>query len=80
MKKLEVRVSTLESKKTEPTPVKPQKKEAPKDDDDDVDLFGSESEVSIYITLILLRFCVVLGFNIVCIISKRKLPIMFFKF
>lgn len=50
MKQLEVRVSTLETKKTIPTPSKPEKKEVPKKDeeeDDDVDLFGSESEVDI---------------------------------
>lgn len=50
---MEVRVSTLESKKTQ-APAKPaQKTVAPKkveeDDDDDVDLFGSESEVNINI-------------------------------
>lgn len=48
--KLEIRVATLESKKVAPSPAKPEKKETPKkeeEDDDDVDLFGSESEVSI---------------------------------
>jgi hypothetical protein len=44
--KLEIRVATLESKKV--TPEKIEIKETPKkEDDDDVDLFGSESEVSI---------------------------------
>lgn len=45
--KLEIRVATLESKKVA-SPEKIEKKETPKkEDDDDVDLFGSESEVSI---------------------------------
>lgn len=50
MKQLEVRVSTLETKKTVPTTSKPEKKVVPKKDkeeDDDIDLFGSESEVNI---------------------------------
>lgn len=50
LKQLEVRVGTLENKKSAPT--KSEKKETPKkndNDDDDVDLFGSESEVSIII-------------------------------
>lgn len=47
--KLEIRVAELESKKVAPSPAKPEKKETPKkeEEDDDVDLFGSESEVSI---------------------------------
>lgn len=50
MNQLKVRVSTLENKKAAPIPSKPEKKEVPKKDeeeDDDVDLFGSESEVNI---------------------------------
>lgn len=51
LKQLEVRVGTLENNKA--APAKSEKKETPKknkdDDDDDVDLFGSESEVSIII-------------------------------
>lgn len=48
LKNLEVRVSTLETKKAAVS-AKPEQKTAPKTEeaDDDVDLFGSESEVNI---------------------------------
>lgn len=50
MKQLEIRVTSLETKKATPSPAKPEQKETPKkneEEDDDVDLFGSESEVNI---------------------------------
>lgn len=44
LKQLEVRVATLETKKTAvASPVKPKQEDV--EEDDDVDLFGSESEV-----------------------------------
>lgn len=50
LKQLEIRVTSLENKKVTPSPAKPEKKETPQkndEDEDDVDLFGSESEVNI---------------------------------
>ncbi|KAE9524828.1 hypothetical protein AGLY_014878 [Aphis glycines] len=47
MEKLEARVTSLESKKTTQSSSKPEEKETPKvndEEDDDVDLFGSDSE------------------------------------
>jgi len=41
LKQLEGRITALEIKKAAPSPTKPEQK-----DDDDVDLFGSESEVN----------------------------------
>jgi len=50
MVQLEARVTSLETKKAAQSP-KPEEKEIPKnndEEDDDVDLFGSESEVNIF--------------------------------
>jgi len=50
MAQLEARVTSLETKKTAQSSSKPEKKETPKkndEEDDDVDLFGSDSEVNI---------------------------------
>lgn len=47
LKQLEVRVAKLETKNSTPLCAKPEQKKMEVDeDDDDVDLFGSESEVS----------------------------------
>jgi len=49
MVQLEIRVKSLETKKATQSSAKPVEKETPKindKEDDDVDLFGSESEVN----------------------------------
>ncbi|XP_015378196.1 PREDICTED: elongation factor 1-delta-like, partial [Diuraphis noxia] len=65
MVQLEARVASLETKKAAQSP-KPEEKETPKKndkEDDDVDLFGSESEVNIFTLIILKTYFSILRVN-----------------
>lgn len=67
LKQLEIRVTSLETKKVTPSPAKVEQKETTQKDeeDDDVDLFGSESEVNlqIYNLPVILHISKLLGIN-----------------